>query len=75
MDVAAVATEFGRDLTKLVVNLEGPYKWYAIGVAAMILTGIVTRFIFRTLKWFLLIALAGAILLAGLWWLLEISGL
>lgn len=36
-------------------QLEGPYKWYVLATVAFILTGLVTRFIFKTLKWFILL--------------------
>jgi hypothetical protein len=48
-------------IVDLVSQLEGPYKWYVLGGVLVILTALVTRFIFKTLKWFLLI-LAAAII-------------
>ena len=39
-----------------VSQLEGPYKWYVLSAVLVILTALVTRFIFKTLKWFLMIA-------------------
>lgn len=45
------------------LKLEGPYKWYAIAVVLVVLTAIITRFIFNTLKWFLLIAFAAIIII------------
>ena len=41
-------------------QLEGPYRWYTIGFVLMILTALVTRFIFKTLKWFLVLAVVAA---------------
>ena len=41
-------------IVQLVLQLEGPYKLYAIGVIAIILTALVTSYIFKTLKWFVL---------------------
>lgn len=49
------------DVIDFFSQLEGPYRWYAISAVVIILTALVTRFIFKTLKWFLLIA-AGVLL-------------
>ncbi|MBI3255610.1 MAG: hypothetical protein HYZ63_01440 [Candidatus Andersenbacteria bacterium] len=43
-------------------QLEGPYKWYVLLFIAAIITAVVTRFVFKTLKWVLLI---GALVLMG----------
>lgn len=45
------------------LRLEGPYKWYVIGVVVALLTALVTRFIFKTIKWFVIIAAAAVIIL------------
>jgi hypothetical protein len=50
-----------QDVIDFFLKLEGPYKWYAISVALAVLTALVTRFIFKTLKWFLIIAAAAVI--------------
>lgn len=45
--------------TQFAKLLEGPYKWYIIAFVLMILTALVTKFIFKTIKWFfVLVALA-----------------
>lgn len=49
------------DLMDLALKIEGPYKWYVIGAVVVILTAFLTRFIFKTLKWFLIIAAIGVI--------------
>ena len=41
---------------QLVQNIEGPYKWYVIGGVIVVLTLFFTRFVFKTIKWFLLLA-------------------
>jgi uncharacterized membrane protein YdbT with pleckstrin-like domain len=46
------------DVAKFFLQLEGPYRWYVIGSILVVLTAIITRFIFKTIKWFLVIALA-----------------
>jgi len=46
------------------LKLEGPYKWYVIGGVLIVLTALVTRFIFKTLKWFIIIVLAGVVVVA-----------
>jgi len=48
------------------IQLEGPYKWYVLLFIAAIITGVLTRFVFKTIKWFLLIAALG-VLLFYLW--------
>lgn len=47
-------------------QLEGPYKWYALLVIAGVITAVVTHFVFKTLKWVLLIG-AVAIMIFYLW--------
>lgn len=49
-------------IIEFVSQLEGPYKWYVLGGVLIVLTALVTRFIFKTLKWFLLIAAAAVII-------------
>jgi len=49
------------DLIEFFLKLEGPYKWYVIGGVLALLTAVITRFIFKTLKWFLIIAAAAVI--------------
>lgn len=44
------------DIATFFLQLEGPYRWYVIGSILIILTAVITRFIFKTLKWFLIIA-------------------
>lgn len=53
-----------RDVVDFILRLEGPYKWYAIGTALALLTALVTRFVFKTIKWFVIIAAAAAVILA-----------
>lgn len=52
------------------LQLEGPYKWYIIAIAVILITAILTRVIFKTFKWFLLIILF-AILGGGLFLFLS----
>ena len=49
-------------IIEFVSQLEGPYKWYVLGGILVVLTALVTRFIFKTLKWFLLIVAAAIII-------------
>lgn len=44
------------DLINLASQIEGPYKWYVISGVVVVLTALLTRFIFKTLKWFFIIA-------------------
>ncbi|MFH1354285.1 MAG: hypothetical protein ABIH36_03265 [bacterium] len=46
------------DIVDFFLKLEGPYKWYVISGFLLILTAVITRFIFKTLKWFLIIIAA-----------------
>lgn len=54
------------DLTSLAefaAALEGPYRWYILGFVLVLLTAVVTKFIFKTIKWFFMLA---ALVLIGL---------
>lgn len=53
----------GKDVIAFFLSLEGPYKWYVIGFVVTLLTALVTRFIFKTLKWFVIIAAAGIVVM------------
>lgn len=46
------------DIVEFFLKLEGPYKWYVIGGVLLLLTAVITRFIFKTLKWFFIIMAA-----------------
>lgn len=54
-------------LSLVVQQLEGPYKWYVIGLVALLLTAGITRYIFKTFKWMLLVLIIGTLGL-GLFW-------
>ena len=60
---------------QVIAQLEGPYKLYIIIAAGIILTALVTRFIFKTFKWFLLLGLLVAVFLGGFYLFAEWSGL
>lgn len=47
---------------QMILQLEGPYKWYVLFFIIAVITALVTRFIFKTLKWFLLLAAFGLII-------------
>lgn len=49
------------DIIDFFLKLEGPYRWYALTLIAVVITGFVTHFIFKTLKWFFIIAAFGFI--------------
>lgn len=51
-------------LTQFAQLLEGPYRWYILGFIVVILTALVTKFIFKTIKWFLVLAALVLIALA-----------
>ncbi len=55
-----------EQVAQFFVQAEGPYKWYALGFILVLITGVVTQFIFHTLKWFILI-LALAFIVFYLW--------
>jgi len=50
-----------NDVVNFFLQLEGPYRWYVIGSILIILTAIITHFIFKTLKWFVILASAAII--------------
>lgn len=54
------------DITQFAGQLEGPYKWYILGAVLVVLTAVVTKFIFHTIKWFFVLAALGLIVLAVL---------
>jgi hypothetical protein len=56
-----------------VAQLEGPYKWYIMGAVAFILTALITKFIFKTFKWFLLLVCVVGLMLGGLYLLTSIG--
>lgn len=48
-----------QTLINFVTEIEGPYKWYVIAGAILLLTIIFNRLVFKTLKWvFIAIGLA-----------------
>lgn len=54
-----------RNSTTMSVEIiEGPYKWYIVAAVVLILSALITQFIFKTFKWFLLI-IFGAVLIGG----------
>lgn len=54
------------EITAFATQLEGPYKWYILGFVLFVLTAVVTRFIFKTIKWFFILVAFGLIVLAAL---------
>jgi len=44
------------DISAFFLALEGPYKWYVLGTFVVVLTAVMTRVVFKTFKWFLLLA-------------------
>lgn len=50
-------------VTSFATQLEGPYRWYILGFVLIVLTALVTKFIFKTIKWFLVLS---ALALIGL---------
>lgn len=59
---------FYQDIVPLLLQLEGPYRWYVLGGVLVILTAVMTRVIFKTFKWFLLIAVAAALVLVAVYY-------
>ena len=57
----------------IVAQIEGPYKWYIMGAVAFILTAFITRFIFKTFKWFLVMVLIVVLGIGGFYFLMIIS--
>jgi len=66
-DYAAQALAWSRWGTQ---QLEGPYRWYIIATAIFLLTAFVSRFIFKTFKWFLFLLVIGAVFI-GMFYLLA----
>ena len=57
MDFASVAEFF--------LQLEGPYRWYVLAAVLVIITSLVTRFVFKTVKWLLVIVALVLIVMAA----------
>ena len=53
-----------NDITTFFLLLEGPYRWYVIGGIIVILTAVISRFVFKTIKWFLILAAAAIVTFA-----------
>lgn len=51
-------------VTSFATQLEGPYRWYILGFVVIVLTALVTKFIFKTIKWFLILFALALIALA-----------
>ncbi len=51
-------------LTQFAEALEGPYRWYILGFVLVVLTAVVTKFIFKTIKWFFVLAALALIAMA-----------
>lgn len=66
-------SDIGRALTLIVMQLEGPYKWYVLGGAAFLMTAVVTQFIFKTFKWFLMLLLISGLMIGGFWLLVTMT--
>ena len=65
-----------RELVMLfVAQLEGPYKWYIMGGVAFALTAFITRFIFKTFKWFLLLLCIAAVMIGGFYFVASLASL
>ncbi len=60
-------------LEPIVTQIEGPYKWYIMGAVAFILTALITRFIFKTFKWFLVMLLVIVLGIGGFYFLMILS--
>ncbi len=60
-------------LEPIVAQIEGPYKWYIMGGVAFILTAFITRFIFKTFKWFLVMVLIVVLGIGGFYFLMILS--
>lgn len=69
LDTASILAFFGN----LVTQLEGPYKWYIMGGVAFALTAFITRFIFKTFKWFLLLLLVAALMFGGFYFVMSLA--
>lgn len=62
-----------NNIADFFLQLEGPYRWYVISGILVILTAIISRFIFKTLKWFLILAATAVIVVAFIQYLTPID--
>ncbi len=49
------------DAIVFIKELEGPYKWYVMVGVVFVLTALFSRFVFKTIKWFLMLIALGII--------------
>jgi hypothetical protein len=56
-------------------QLEGPYKGYVITAAIVFITALITRFVFKTFKWFMVLMIVGAMGIGALWLLAQLTNL
>jgi hypothetical protein len=56
-------------LRVVLVKLEGEYKWYVIALVGLAVMALITKFIFKTVKWFFILVLIG-IFMFGVFWAL-----
>ena len=60
-------------VSEVAEQLEGQYKWYVLGAVLLVITALITRFIFRTFKWFILLLLLGGFLFGMFWGLNKLA--
>lgn len=63
----------GSDIADFLLQLEGPYRWYVISGILVVLTAVISRFVFKTLKWSLIIAAAAVVVVAIVQYLTPID--
>lgn len=71
LDTSSILPFFGD----LITQIEGPYKWYIMGGVAFILTGFITRYIFKTFKWFLLLLLVATLMFGGFYFIMNVASI
>jgi len=59
----------GQDVLDFFLRLEGPYKWYVLGGVLVLMTAVMTRVIFKTFKWFLILVALAVVILTALHYL------
>lgn len=65
----------GDEILNFISQLEGPYKWYVLGFILVVLTAIMTKVIFKTFKWFLILAGLAILIIVAVYYLAPDSWL
>lgn len=64
-----------ESLIEIITKLEGEYKWYVLSAVVLLLGVFFTQTIFKTIKWFILLLLLGALIVGSFYFFSLGTGL